>query len=198
MSANHWGEPLKWNAQARNQGIRYRVFCASMADVFEERAPESEQTRLWNLIVETPHLDWQILTKRPERIVECLPTDWGHGYSNVWLGTSVEDERVIKRIECLKQIPAVVRFISLEPLIGPIPNLSLQGIHWAIVGGESGNGARPMRKEWVLDIQEQCRIQNVPFFFKQWGGIHKKKAGRELEGEFYNAMPILRTSQLHL
>lgn len=190
LSANHWGEPLKWNAEAMQKGMRYRVFCASMADVFEERAPKSEQARLWNLIAETPHLDWQLLTKRPERIAACLPHDWGLGYQNVWLGTSVEDHRVLQRIEDLTQIPAVVRFLSLEPLIGPLSNLQLQGIQWAIVGGESGNGARPIQKDWVLDIREQCRDQEVAFFFKQWGGVHKKKAGRELDGEFFNEMPI--------
>lgn len=197
MSVNHWREPLKWNEDAERKGVRYRVFCASMADVFEERAPKSEQTRLWSLIAETPHLDWQLLTKRPERIAECLPVDWGQGYCNVWLGTSVEDERVIKRIGHLTQIPAVVRFLSVEPLIGPLPNLPLQNIHWVIVGGESGHGARPMQKEWVLDIQEQCRSHNVAFFFKQWGGVHKRKAGRELEGTYYNAMPVVRSAEVH-
>ena len=189
MSDNHWKEPIKWNSEAERNGIRYRVFCASMADVFEERAPRSEQKRLWKLISETPYLDWQLLTKRPERIADCLPLDWEQGYPNVWLGTSVEDERVLDRIVQLVQIPASVRFLSLEPLIGPLRNLPLDGIHWAIVGGESGNGARAIQKEWVLDIQEQCRVQRVAFFFKQWGGVQKKKAGRELEGNFYNAMP---------
>lgn len=191
MSDNHWNEPIKWNAEAERNGIRYRVFCASMADVFEERAPRSEQERLWKLISKTPFLDWQLLTKRPERIASCLPSDWGQGYPNVWLGASVEDERVVDRITHLTQIPAVVRFLSLEPLIGPLRNLPLEGIHLAIVGGESGHGARAIQKEWVLDIQEQCRVQGVAFFFKQWGGVQKKKAGRELEGKFYNAMPAL-------
>ena len=198
MSAAHWRQPLKWNEEARKQGIRYRVFCASMADVFEERAPEGERLRLWKLIAETPHLDWQLLTKRPERIAEGLPLDWGSGYCNVWLGTSVEDERVIGRIRHLQAITAVVRFLSLEPLIGPLNNLPLEGIHWAIVGGESGHGARPIKEEWVLSIREQCRAAETAFFFKQWGGVHKNKAGRELQGRPYDEMPTPRLDLVHI
>lgn len=189
MSDNHWQEPLKWNADAQQQGLRYRVFCASMADVFDERAPLGQLDRLWELIRRTPHLDWQLLTKRPERIEANLPNDWGVGYDNVWLGTSVEDERVLNRIEYLVAMPAVVHFLSLEPLIGPLPELALEGIDWVIVGGESGPGARPINEQWVLDIRCQCQAANVPFFFKQWGGVNKKKFGRLLEGKYYNEMP---------
>ncbi len=190
MSLNHWREPLKWNEEAEQKGLRARVFCASMADVFEERAPETERQRLWKLIVDTPSLDWQLLTKRPERIAECLPLDWGEGYHNVWLGTSVEDSRVLDRVGHLRSVPAIVRFLSLEPLIGPLYHLPLEGIHWAIIGGESGHGARPIQEEWVISIQEQCRIAETAFFFKQWGGVHKKKAGRELQGRSYDEMPV--------
>lgn len=189
MSDNHWQEPLKWNADAAHQGLRYRVFCASMADVFEERAPAGQLERLWELIRKTPHLDWQLLTKRPERITPNLPEDWGVGYDNVWLGTSIEDERVTHRVDYLVAVPAIVRFLSLEPLIGPLPQLALAGIDWVIVGGESGPGARPIDEQWVLDIRFQCRAANVPFFFKQWGGVNKKKLGRLLEGKYYNEMP---------
>lgn len=189
MSDKHWLEPLKWNAEAAKQNIRYRVFCASMADVFEEAAPEGQLTRLWELIRLTPHLDWQLLTKRPQRIKQSLPEDWNSGYPNVWLGTSVEDERVVERIGHLAAIPATVRFLSLEPLIGPLYNLPLTGIDWAIVGGESGPGARPIVEEWVLDLREQCQQAAVAFFFKQWGGVNKKKTGRLLKDNYYNNMP---------
>jgi protein gp37 len=136
-------------------------------------------------------LDWQILTKRPERIAANLPFDWAGGYRNVWLGTSVEDERVIDRIGHLIAIPAIVHFLSLEPLIGPLPNLPLENIQWVIVGGESGPGARPIDEDWVLEIQLQCRATGIPFFFKQWGGVKKLKNGRALQGRFYNEMPRL-------
>ena len=160
-----------------------------MADVFEEAAPEGQLERLWELIANTPGLDWQLLTKRPERIADSLPSDWGQGYENVWLGTSVEDERVIHRIESLIRVPAAIRFLSLEPLIGPLPNIPLLGIDWAIVGGESGAGARPINPNWVIEIREQCNAAEVAFFFKQWGGTNKKVTGRQLEGRTYDEMP---------
>lgn len=189
LSENHWQQPLKWNAEAERQHIRYRVFCASMADVFEEEAPTGQLERLWGLIRQTPHLDWQILTKRPHRIAANLPIDWGTGYGNVWLGTSVEDSRVTDRIADLASVPARVHFLSLEPLIGPLPNLPLTDIDWVIVGGESGPRARPVAQEWIIDIREQCRSAHVAFFFKQWGGVNKAKTGRALQGRFHNAMP---------
>lgn len=192
MSDSHWQTPLKWNADAARHGVRHRVFCASMADVFEEHAPQDQRLRLWDLVRETPNLDWQILTKRPHLIQANLPDDWGQGYRNVWLGASVEDVRVLQRIEYLTAVPAIVRFLSLEPLIGPLNNLPLSGIHWAIVGGESGPKARPMQEDWVLDIQQQCRAAEVAFFFKQWGGVNKKKSGRLLGGRFYDEMPATR------
>jgi protein gp37 len=195
LSDQHWQEPIKWNTEAEHLGTRYRVFCASMADVFEERAPEGQLERLWDIIRQTPYLDWQLLTKRPQLIAEKLPTDWGTGYKNVWLGTSIEDERVVDRVHHLAAVPSIVRFLSVEPLIGPIHHLPLTGIDWVIVGGESGVGARPMRREWVLDIRQQCRQASVAFFFKQWGGPNKKKAGRELEGRYYNEMPGEHTVQ---
>jgi len=189
LSDQHWREPLRWNAEAKNLGVRYRVFCASMADVFEEAAPSGQLDRLWELIRATQNLDWQLLTKRPHRIPESLPNDWGNGYANVWLGTSVEDERVVGRISELIVVPAIVHFLSLEPLIGPLMKLALKDIEWAIVGGESGPSARPMQKSWVLDIRRQCRAAGVAFFFKQWGGRKKSAAGRSLEGRFYDEMP---------
>ena len=185
----HWSEPLKWNEDARRSGTRARVFCASMADVFDERAPDEERQKLWELIRCTPFLNWQILTKRPQLIVDFLPDDWNDGYDNVWMGTSVADERVVHRIEELVSVPAVVHCLSLEPLLGPLENLPLGDIEWVIVGGESGPKSRPMRQEWVEDIRLQCFNNQVPFFFKQWGGFRKKENGRSLNGQTYDEMP---------
>lgn len=196
MSDNHWREPVKWDTAAAAAGTRAQVFCASMADVFDPEAPSGQRDRLWNIIRETPHLDWQVLTKRPELIRINLPADWGNGWHNVWLGTSVEDHRVVNRIGHLVEVPAVVRFLSLEPLIGPLTNLPLAGIDWAIVGGESGPGSRPMDVEWVRDIHQQCQAAHVRFFFKQWGGVRKKAAGRELDGNYYNEMPQPQTDRV--
>jgi len=189
MSGRYWDAPLRWNASAERAGLRARVFCATMADLFESNAPAGQLDRLWSLIARTAHLDWQLLTKRPERILTSLPTDWDTGYRNVWLGTTVEDHRVAGRIEIIRDIPAVVRFLSLEPLIGPISNLDLRGIHWVIVGGESGPNARPIRREWVSEILAQCSEQNVAFFFHQWGGVNKGRSGRLLNGRVYEEMP---------
>ena len=130
---------------------------------------------------------FQLLTKRAERLLECnskLP--WP---PNVWMGVSVEDARVMHRIDALRQTDAQIKFLSLEPLIGPLPDLALSGIDWVIVGGESGPGARPMEKKWVIDIRDRCAEAEVPFFFKQWGGVRKSKTGRELDGRFYDEMP---------
>lgn len=198
MSDQHWRQPQQWNAEAARAGERYRVFCASMADVFDERAPAGQLERLWDVIRATPYLDWQLLTKRPHRIAESLPGDWGDGYENVWLGTSVEDSKVLHRIDHLIETPAVVHFLSVEPLIGPIGRLPLGDIEWVIVGGESGPKARPIEIEWVRDIQRQCAEaeQEVAFFFKQWGGVNKKKAGRELDGTTFDALPARRLPEL--
>ena len=185
----HWAEPLKWNEKARRNGERERVFCASMADVFDPAAPTEERSRLWELIRQTPFLDWQILTKRPEFIPRYLPDDWHDGYANVWLGTSVEDDRVLQRVSDLAAVPSVVRFLSCEPLIGPLDSLPLQDIHWVIVGGESGPSSRSMNQIWVDSILEQCHAANVPFFFKQWGGVRKQAAGRILHNRTYDDFP---------
>ena len=193
LSDAHWIEPIRWNTMANKQGARYQVFCASMADVFEEQAPEDQFQRLWQVIRDTPYLDWQLLTKRPHRIADNLPDDWGEGYPNVWLGTSVEDERVISRINQLIAVPAIVHFLSLEPLLGPLPSLPLNDIEWVIAGGESGHGQRPVDKSWVIDIRNQCREARVAFFFKQWGGVNKKAMGRRLQGRYYNQMPTPAT-----
>jgi protein gp37 len=130
---------------------------------------------------------FQVLTKRPE-IAAAFATDL-HWTPNIWMGTSVENAIVTHRISSLRQIPAHVRFLSLEPLLGPLPNVAVKDIHWVIVGGESGPGARPMQADWVRQIRDRCVAQGVPFFFKQWGGTNKKRAGRELDGREWNEMP---------
>jgi protein gp37 len=192
-SANQWSQPLKWNKAAEREGRRRRVFCASMADVFDEDAPPGARAMLWDLIHVTPWLDWQLLTKRPENFVRYLPHDWGNGWPNVWLGTTIENQDMaIKRVPLLLQVPAAVRFLSCEPLLGPVdltaidacgedPGYSaltcsgpeegtlLTTIDWVIVGGESGHGARPMHPEWARSIRDQCQAAGVAFFFKQWG-----------------------------
>jgi protein gp37 len=140
-------------------------------------------------MIQTPQHTYQVLTKRSERLVEVakdLP--WSE---NIWMGVSVEDERVLSRVNDLQQVPAHVRFLSCEPLIGPLDNLPLDGIHWVITGGESGPGARPMRQEWVESVLHQCRDAGVAFFFKQWGGTNKKKTGRLLNGQTYDEFPSL-------
>ena len=173
---NHWREPLRWNAEAENEQRRARVFCASMADVFEWRADLNEQrARLWQLINQTPNLDWLLLTKRPQHILRMTP--WGDRWpDNVWVGTTVENQRFADlRLPQLLRVPARVRFLSCEPLLGP---LNLQSwfnrtgyhpIDWIIVGGESGVHSRPMHPDWALGLLEQCQTAQVPFHFKQWG-----------------------------
>ncbi|HMG73680.1 MAG TPA: phage Gp37/Gp68 family protein [Pyrinomonadaceae bacterium] len=165
------------------------VFVNSMSDLFHESVPLEFIQRVFDTMTRCPQHTFQILTKRSKRLREVATSlPWP---ANVWMGVSVEDQHVLFRIEDLKCVPAAVRFLSCEPLIGPLNNLSLNGIHWVIVGGESGPGARPMKEEWVHSILNQCRTRHVPFFFKQWGGVRKHIAGRELNGRTYDAMPIL-------
>jgi protein gp37 len=173
--------PLRW----REPRI---VFVNSMSDLFHERVPDDYIKRVFDIMGKCPQHTFQILTKRSDRLVGIandLP--WA---SNIWMGVSVEDERVKHRISDLNRVPATVRFLSLEPLIGPLNDIPLQGIHWVIVGGESGSGARPMNREWVISIFRQCREAGVPFFFKQWGGVRKDLTGRSLHGKTYNEMPV--------
>lgn len=172
--------PRRWK-QAR------LVFVNSMSDLFHDDIPLSYIQRVFSTMHDCPHHTFQILTKRSERLAELAPSlPWP---ANVWMGVSVEDSRVTHRISDLQNVPATVRFLSLEPLIGPLDNISLNGIHWVIVGGESGPRARPMRKEWVSTILHQCRSARVPFFFKQWGGVRKDLTGRTLNGRTYDEMP---------
>lgn len=171
FSEQHWQEPLRWNRLATQQGHRMRVFCASMADVFEDNPSiDSERHRLWSLIAETPMLDWLLLTKRPENMLRFTP--WKDPWpSNIWAMTSVENQEYAdERIPTLIQIPTIIRGLSVEPLLGPVDLRPwLNHIQWVIVGGESGREARPINPLWVRDIREQCLTAKVPFFFKQWG-----------------------------
>ena len=163
------------------------VFVNSMSDLFHDDIPLAYIQRVFATMRDCPHHTFQVLTKRSERLLEfAAQLPWP---KNVWMGVSVEDARVLSRVQDLQRVPAAVRFLSLEPLIGPLDALPLEGIHWAIVGGESGPKARPMRKEWVTSIFRQCRVAHVPFFFKQWGGVRKDLTGRELNGRIYNEMP---------
>lgn len=166
------------------------IFVNSMSDLFHERVPEEFIRRVFRTMNECPWHTFQVLTKRSSRLRELAPKlEWT---ANIWIGVSVENERVLHRIEDLCAVPAQVRFLSCEPLLGPLPNLPLEGIHWVIVGGESGPKARPMEADWVREIREQCRRAGVPFFFKQWGGVRKDLTGRELDGRTYDEMPVVQ------
>jgi protein gp37 len=176
-----------------------RVFVNSMSDLFHSDVPDKFIGKVWRVMADTPRHTYQILTKRPDRmvaIVAALPK-----LPNVWLGTSVEDGRVLHRIDELRRVPAAIRFVSFEPLIGTVSGASLRDIHWAIVGGESGPRARYMDPTWVSEIETMCRRANTAFFFKQWGGKNKKAAGRMLNGRTYDEMPAsayLHSEQLAL
>lgn len=202
----HWAEPLKWDRAAEKAGARKRVFCASMADVFDNAWPDDVRPRLWQLIVATPNLDWLLLTKRPQNISGMLPRDWGKGYENVWLGVTAEHQQEAdRRIPLLLKIPARIRFVSYEPALGPVnfePFLQYppmtegykmtfgsaewRGIDWVICGGESGHSARPMSPDWARAVRDECAAAGVAFHFKQWGehkpitrtdGIHESPFG---------------------
>jgi len=206
LSDAHWREPLKWNERATRASDRPRVFCASMADVFEgrpEQAPLRE--RLWKIVVATPNLDWLLLTKRPGKIAELVP--WQEAWPrNVWVGTTAENQEwTDKRLPHLLALPAIVRFVSVEPLLGPVDlSTFLHGerrIDWVIVGGESGAAARPMNAGWVRAVRDQCVAAGVPLHFKQWGTfgprngsdglvrLGKKSAGRSLDGRTWDQLP---------
>lgn len=177
FSDAHWKEPLRWDREAREDGARRRVFCASMADVFEKRRElDAVRARLWPIIEATTHLDWLLLTKRPEHIAAMAP--WGRAWPrNVWLGVTAENQRwADKRVPLLMEIPAAVRFISAEPLLGALdlsPWLAARdggdGINWVIAGGESGGAARPMNPTWAESLRDQCVAAGTAFHFKQWG-----------------------------
>jgi protein gp37 len=164
------------------------IFVNSMSDLFHEAVPLAFIQRVFTMMRQTPQHTYQILTKRAVRLEELAPEiDWP---TNVWMGVSVENSDYRWRIDHLRRIPAAVRFLSIEPLLGPIANLDLEQIHWVIVGGESGPRARPIDADWVRVIRERCRARQVAFFFKQWGGVQKSRTGRSLDGRTWDEMPI--------
>jgi len=175
-------------AQPRKWKKPQRIFVNSMSDLFHKDVPFEFVAKVFAVMEECPRHQFKILTKRADRLEELSPRLlWP---DNVWQGVSVENSDYTFRIEHLRRTGAKTKFLSIEPLLGPIPHLDLTGIDWAIVGGESGPGARPMEKTWVEEILQQCEAAGVPMFFKQWGGMNKKKTGRELNGRTYDALPV--------
>jgi protein gp37 len=166
-----------------------KVFVNSMSDLFHPDVPVEFIRRVWATMESTRRHTYQILTKRPERMASLLSSEDFSVLPNVWLGTSIEDSRVLYRLDQLRQVPANVRFVSMEPLIGSVADADLRHVHWVIVGGESGPRAREMKPEWVDEIEALCRRYGAAFFFKQWGGKNKKAAGRTLRGRIYDEMP---------
>lgn len=178
-------EPLSWND-------RRVVFVNSMSDLFQENVPDSYVDAIARVMEAAPWHTFQVLTKRAVRLSEVLSTRLRHvaALRHIWWGVSVEDRRYgLPRMDDLRAAPAAVRFLSVEPLLEDLGTLDLSGIHWVIVGGESGHGARPMDPEWVKSIRDQCAEARVPFFFKQWGGVQKKRTGRVLDGRTYDEFP---------
>lgn len=172
--------PFRWRRPRR-------IFVNSMSDLFHARVPSDFVHDVFSVMRKADWHEYQILTKRSERLVVldgALP--WA---PHIWMGVSVENARFVRRIDHLRSTHAHVKFLSIEPLLGPLPRLDLRGIQWVIVGGESGPRARPMQHSWVLDIRDQCRAAGVAFFFKQWGGVFKSRTGRELEGRTWDEMP---------
>jgi len=173
--------PLKWKKPQT-------IFVNSMSDLFHVDVPLQYIQQVFEVMNQAHWHRFQVLTKRADRLEELSPQlKWP---TNVWMGVSVENQKYVHRIDNLRNTGAEIKFLSLEPLLGPLKDLDLTGIDWAIVGGESGYGARPIKEEWVLDIRRQCSAFGVPFFFKQWGGFNKKKTGRLLEGRTYDEMPL--------
>jgi protein gp37 len=182
LHANAVNDPYKWKKPKL-------VFVNSMSDLFHQDVPLHFIQQVFEVMNNTQKHTYQVLTKRSERLLELSPyLTWT---PNIWMGVSVEDMRVVERIDHLRQTPAMIKFLSCEPLIGPLECINLEGIDWVIVGGESGSKARPMEKEWVEDLQQQCSEQDVAFFFKQWGGVRKKKTGRLLNGRTWDEMPTM-------
>jgi|SRR5690606_17691910 len=171
--------PLRWKKPRK-------IFVNSMSDLFHQEVPDDFIRQVFRTMNQASHHIFQVLTKRPERVAAMAHRlNWT---PNIWMGTSVENMRVIERVAHLRKVPARVRFLSCEPLLGPL-QLNLDGIHWVIVGGESGPGARPLDGDWVREIRDQCIKKRVAFFFKQWGGVRKDKTGRMLDGRTWDEMP---------
>jgi protein gp37 len=179
LRADRLNEPKRWRTPSR-------IFVNSMSDLFHEEMPLEFLQRVFQVMRECPQHVFQILTKRHERLLELARLlEWT---PNIWMGVSVENQAYTRRVDFLRQVPAAVRFLSCEPLLGPL-ELNLEGIHWVIVGGESGPEHRPIEASWVRSIRKQCREQGAAFFFKQWGGRTPKAGGRKLDGRTYDAMP---------
>lgn len=179
-------EPLRWKKPKK-------IFVNSMSDLFHKDVPDEFVEAVGRTMERANWHTYQVLTKRSSRMRNLLQTRlrFATDLPHIWWGVSVEDRaHGLPRIEHLRQAPAAVRFLSIEPLLEDLGEVNLEGIHWVIVGGESGHGARPMKKEWVLSLRDQCERANVPFFFKQWGGVKKSKAGRELDGKTYDELPV--------
>ena len=184
-------EPLRWKRPRR-------IFVNSMSDLFQDGVDLDFIRRVFETMRAADWHTYQVLTKRAERMREVTRALSREliDRSHVWLGVSVEDRRYgLPRIDLLREVPAAIRFLSIEPLLEDLGSVDLTGIHWVIVGGESGPGARPMKAEWVQSIQRQCRAQRVPFFFKQWGGVQKSKAGRELAGRTWDEFPMVKPNR---
>jgi protein gp37 len=209
------GKRTVWNGVVRQDrealAIPYgwkkprKIFVNSMSDLFHEGVSDAFVLRVWKVMRETPRHNYQILTKRPERMAALVASQIGDVLPNVWLGTSIEDADVVSRIDHLRRAPAAIRFISFEPLIGSVGTVDLRDIHWAIVGGESGKSARPIREEWIDEIHRQCLTAGTAFFFKQWGTWGKdnkkrsKKAnGREYRGQTWDEMPATPQDTLRM
>lgn len=172
------------------------VFVNSMSDLFHKDVPIEFIQKVFRVMKENPQHVFQVLTKRADVMLYYDKEGWLDWSHNIWMGVSVENEKAMKRIDLLRQSNARTKFLSCEPLIGPLPKLNLKKIDWVIVGGESGRKPRPMKKEWVLDIKQQCEKKDVAFFFKQWGGTNKKKTGNLLDGKKYLEMPVFEQEEL--
>jgi protein gp37 len=191
-SVAYWRKPYLWNREAAAAGRRMLVFCGSLFDWAEDHPiVDAVRVDLFNVIRETPYLDWQLLTKRAGRIRAKLPADWGNGWPNVWLGTSIENDDYTWRADALREIPATVRFVSYEPALGPLPSLNLSGLDWLIYGGESGPGWRPEDKQWARDIRVRCVPTRTAFFHKQ-SAAARTEMGIELDGAIVRHYPVPR------
>ena len=177
------GDPLRWRKPRL-------VFVNSMSDLFHQAVPTSFIEAVFGVMNEAAHHTFQVLTKRPSRV--RLLNSRLRWTPNIWLGTSIESEHWLSRLDSLRETDARTKFLSLEPLLGPLPGLTLEGVDWVITGGESGPGARPMHADWVRHIRDRCVESDVPFFFKQWGGVFKKQTGRTLDGRVWDQLPESR------
>ncbi len=180
-------QPLKWKRPRL-------IFTNSMSDLFHEDVPDEFIERVFEVMVEAKQHIFQVLTKRHERLAEiAAQLPWPE---NVWMGVSIENKHWVGRADYLREVPAAVRFISAEPLLGPLDGLNLEGIDWLIAGGESGHGHRPVREEWLIELRDLCRSEEVAFYFKQWGGRYSKAGGRELRGREWSQMPTPRARRM--